>query len=292
MQTFCLLMAVGAGIFYAAVHLWQQSNYREFLEPLDKKQHFYKPFLAGALWMVDKLGIKGTGRYFEWLHQKVVMLNGSRYAAFYMKIHWGAKFFYLFLGLVLSGLLGFLGGAAGSEWYAIVPGSGIGLFFLADKILDDQYKKKVMSMKRDFPDFVTNLVLLVNAGLSTRQAIERIVRERGGETPLYRELSITLNDIKAGMSEQQAYTDFSERCKIKEITNFVGILMQSVKLGGGQMLFELKRLGTECWDMRKNVARQMGEAASSKLMLPLMLMFVAIILICMMPALMELGNAF
>ena len=58
------------------------------------------------------------------------------------------------------------------------------------------------------------------------------------------------------------------------------------------MLYQLKRLGVECWDMRKNVARQMGEAASSKLMLPLMIMFIAIIMICMMPALMELGNAF
>ena len=39
------------------------------------------------------------------------------------------------------------------------------------------------------------------------------------------------------------------------------------------MLYELKRLGVECWDMRKNMARQMGETASSKLMLPLMIMF-------------------
>jgi len=292
MQTFCLLTALGAGAFYAVIHLWQQSSYREYLEPLDQKQHFYKPFLAGALWLVDRVGLKGAGRYFEWLHQKVVMLHGSRYAAFYMQIHWAAKVFYLFLGMVLAGLIGFLGGAEGNEWYAIVPGSGIGLFFLADKILDDQYRKKVMNIQRDFPDFVTNLVLLVNAGLSIRQAIERIVRERGGDTPLYRELQITLNDIGAGLTEQQAYTDFSERCKIKEITNFVGIILQSMKLGGGQMLYELKRLGVECWDMRKNVARQMGEAASSKLMLPLMLMFIAIIMICMMPALMELGNAF
>lgn len=292
MQTFCLMMAFGASAVYMAIHLWQQAKYREFLEPLDKKQYPCKPFLAGALWMVDRLDLKGAGRYFGWLHQKVVMLNGSRYAAFYMKIHWASKVFYLFLGTILAGLLGYLGNASGEEWYAVAPGAGIGLFFLADKILDDQYRKKVLSIKRDFPDFVTSLVLLVNAGLNTRQAIERIVRDRGGESPLYRELYITLNDIQAGLTEHQAYSDFSERCKIKEITNFVGILLQSMKLGGGQMLYELKRLGVECWDMRKNAARQMGETASSKLMLPLMLMFVAIIMICMMPALMELGSAF
>lgn len=292
MQLFCIIMALGSAVLYMAIQLWQNRKYSEFLAPLDKKQYFFKPILAGGLCVVDRLNLNGSGRYFSWLHQKVIMLNGSRYAAFYMKIHWASKILYLFLGTFLAGMLGYLGGAEGEEWYLIVPGAGIGLFFLADKILDDQYKKKVMSIKRDFPDFVSNLILLVNAGLSIRQAIERIVRDRGAGTPLYRELYITLNDIQAGLTEQQAYTDFSERCKIKEITNFVGILLQSMKLGGGQMLYELKRLGVECWDMRKNVARQMGEAASSKLMLPLMIMFIAIIMICMMPALMELGNAF
>lgn len=292
LQTFCLLTALIVAVLYMVIHLLQRDRYKAYLEPVDKKQYFCKPFLAGALWIVDSLGLNGSGRYFAWLHQKVVMLHGSRYAAFYMKIHWASKIFYLFLGIVLAGVLGFLGGATGSEWYVIVPGAGIGLFFLADKVLDDQYKEKVLSIKRDFPDFMTNLVLLINAGLSTRQAIERIVRDRGTEAPLYRELSITLNDIQAGVTEHEAYTDFSERCKIKEITNFVGILLQSMKLGGGQMLYELKRLGVECWDMRKNVARQLGEAASSKLMLPLMLMFIAIIMICMMPAIMEMGKAF
>lgn len=292
MQSFCLLTALGAAAVYMSLHLWQRGKYKEFLEPLDRKQYFFRPILAGGLWIAERLNFKVLGRYFGWLHQKIVMLNGSRYAAYYMKIHWASKILYLFLGVVLAGLLGFLGCAEGEEWYLIVPGAGIGLFFLADKILDDQYRNKVMSIKREFPDFVSNLVLLVNAGLSTRQAIERIVRDRGCETPLYRELFITLNDIKAGLTEHHAYTDFSERCKIKEITNFVGILMQSMKLGGGQMLYELKRLGVECWDMRKNAAKQLGETASSRLMFPLMIMFVAIIMICMMPALMELSNAF
>jgi len=292
MQTYCILMALGAAALYIPLQLFQYPKYRKFLEPVDRKQYCFKPFLAGGLWIAERLRINGSGRYFGWLHQKIVMLHGSRYAAFYMKIHWASKVLYLFMGVFIAGLLGFMGGAEGEEWYIIVPGAGIGLFFLADKTLDDQYRKKVMSIRRDFPDFVSNLVLLVNAGLSTRQAIERIVRDKGCNTHLYRELFITLNDIRAGLTENQAYIDFSERCKIKEITNFVGIILQSMKLGGGQMLYELKRLGTECWEMRKNTAKQLGETASSRLMLPLMIMFAAIIMICMMPAIMELGNSF
>lgn len=292
MRLFCLIAAVAAAAVYGTVNARHRREYAEFLAPLDKKQYYFKQYLAGGLWIAERLNLKGSARYFDWLHQKIVMISGSRYATYYMKIHWALKILYLFLGMILSGMLGFLGGASGNVWLLIVPGSGVGLFFLADKLLDDQYKNKVMSIKRDFPDFVSTLVLLVNAGLSPRQAIERIVRDKGGSSPLYRELLITLNDIRAGFSEQQAYTDFSERCKVKEITNFVGILLQSMKFGGGQMVYELKRLGVECWEMRKNVARQLGEAASSKMMLPLMIMFLAIIMICMAPALMELSGAF
>jgi tight adherence protein C len=291
MQVACLISATIAAIIYMTIHFSRSGTYRDVLESLDHKEHFYKPYIGGALWLVDRLGLKGSRRYFAWLHQKVTMLHGSRYAAFYLKIHWASKILYFFLGFIIAGMIGFLSGAEGYEWIAIMPGMGVLLFFLADKTLDDSYKKKKLSLERDFPDFLSNLILLVNAGLTPRQAIERIVSERGSRKPLYDELQIALNDIRAGMTEREAYTDFSERCKVKEITNFVGILLQNLKIGGGQMLYELKRMGTECWDMRKNAARQMGEAAASKLMIPLALMFLAIILICMAPAVFELSNA-
>lgn len=292
MQTACILTALITAVIYILIHMTTAKKYKEFIEPLDQSQHFYKPFLGGSLWLVDKFGLVGSGRYFAWLHQKIIMLYGSRYAVFYLKIHWASKVIYFFMGIFLAGTIGFLGGATGYEWIAVMPGMGILLFFLADKTLDDQYKSKKLKIEREFPDFISNLILLVNAGLSARQAIERIVSERDQNSPLYKELQTALNDIRAGMTEQQAYTDFSERCRTKEITNFVSIMLQNMKIGGGQMLYELKRMGVECWEMRKNVARQLGETASSKLMFPLVIMFLAIIMICMMPAIMELSRAF
>jgi tight adherence protein C len=101
-----------------------------------------------------------------------------------------------------------------------------------------------------------------------------------------------LTDIRAGVSENEAFSDFAERCKIKQITNFVSILQQNMKLGGSQMLFELRRMGTECWELRKNVAKQLGETASSKLMIPLVLMLLAVVLICVAPVIIEFRSVF
>jgi len=136
------------------------------------------------------------------------------------------------------------------------------------------------------------VALLTGAGLHVRQAIIRIVRESKKNNPLYKELNVVLDDIEAGISEQQAYSELSERCHVREISNFTGILLQHVRLGGNQMLFELRRMATESWELRKQSARKLGEEASSKLVLPLSIMFIAIVIISIAPAFLSIGLLF
>ena len=112
------------------------------------------------------------------------------------------------------------------------------------------------------------------------------------DAPLYTELQEVIQDIQGGLSENEAYRDFAERCKIRQITNFVSILQQNMKIGGNQMVFELRRMSTECWEMRKNTAKQLGETASSKLMIPLALMLLAVVLISVAPVILEFRSVF
>ena len=278
-------------LLFAICHSIFSKRYKEFFEPLDSRTYSYKAFLPGCLGIVETLKLSGRGRYQAKLNQKLVMLYGSRYITYYTKVHWSVKVFHLFLGLVISTFFCFVGNLEYSA-LIIIPVSGAGLFFLADKNLDDLYKERKFRLERDFPDFLSKLVLLVNAGLNIRQAIERIVSEENKDSTLYEELKTVILDIQSGMLEYEAYSGFSERCRIKQLTNFVSIVQQNMKLGGNQMIFELKRMGTECWEMRKNIAKQLGEKASSKLMLPLAIMFLAIVLICVAPVILELRSVF
>jgi len=278
-------------LVFAICHGVYSKRLAGFFEPLDIKDYPYKAFLPACLGIVETLKLSGKGRYQTRLNQKISLLYGNRFMAYYNKVHWSVKVFCLFLGLIISSFICFAGGI-GYQSLVIIPASGIGLFFLADKNLDDLYRERKLRLERDFPDFISKLVLLINAGLNVRQAIERIASEGSKDSPLYQELRTMVLDIQSGMLEDEAYAAFSERCRIKQFTNFVSIIRQNMKLGGSQMLFELKRLGTECWEMRKNVARQLGEKASSKLMLPLAIMFLAIILICVAPVILEFRSVF
>lgn len=291
-------MAVVSGVLllifisvFAACHGVYSKRFAGFFDPLDSREYPYKAFLPGCLGIVESLKLSGKGRYQTKLNQKLALLYGNRHISYYNKVHWSVKVFYLFLGHIISSFICFAG-SLGYQSLIIIPASGIGLFFLADRNLDDMYRERKLRLERDFPDFISKLVLLINAGLNIRQAIERIAAEGNEDSPLYQELRTVVLDIQSGMLEYEAYSAFSERCRIKQLTNFVSILQQNMKLGGNQMIFELKRMGTECWEMRKNVARQLGEKASSKLMLPLAIMFLAIILICVAPVIIELRSVF
>ena len=48
--------------------------------------------------------------------------------------------------------------------------------------------------------------------------------------------------------------------------------------------------GDECWEMRKNAAKKLGEEASTKILIPLMIMFVGIIVIVCTPAVLSISG--
>ena len=79
MQSFCVLMASVAGALYMIPQLCQSGKYKGISRARGQEAVLFQAILAGGLWIEERLRLKGSGRYFGWLHQKIVMLNGSRY---------------------------------------------------------------------------------------------------------------------------------------------------------------------------------------------------------------------
>jgi tight adherence protein C len=162
------------------------------------------------------------------------------------------------------------------------------VFCIPDRELDGSIKKRNFYIQYDFPDFLNKLVLLINAGMTVPRAWEKIVCDRKDMTPLYEELNRTYIEIKNGKAETAAYEDFARRCRVKEITKFIAAIIQNLRKGNGELVALLKLQSNECWQLRKNMARRLGEEASTKLIFPLMIMFVGILIIVILPAIMQL----
>ncbi|MCL2163441.1 MAG: type II secretion system F family protein [Oscillospiraceae bacterium] len=164
------------------------------------------------------------------------------------------------------------------------------MFFLPDSMLNNSIKKRRLEIMLDFPDFIVRLTLLINAGMTVTKAWEKVSADLGGKRALGRELEIAGVEINSGKSAFKAYEDFAKRCRTQEVTRVVSVLLQNIKKGNSELVSVLRIHANECWEMRKNAARKLGEEASSKMLFPVFLMFISIILIVTTPAILAMQS--
>lgn len=70
----------------------------------------------------------------------------------------------------------------------------------------------------------------------------------------------------------------------------MSVIVMNLKRGGSEVVPVLREQGRECWEMRKNAAREMGEQAGTKILIPMMIMFLGIVLIVATPAVLSMTS--
>jgi tight adherence protein C len=280
-----LLLMVGVSI---VLLMLSKDRYKDLFPVIDEKQYPYKVFLPAGLLILDFLGYKYSGRYDRKLLSKVSELYGPRNARIYLKVHYASKIVLILLTLTLICFFGIF--IKPDITFALFGFCLIcAVFFLSDRDLDKRIKKRRFLIRMGFPDFLNKLTLLINAGMIVSKAWEKAAVSTP-QGPLREELNNTLADIKIGKPERRALEDFAKRCKTPEITRSVSIIIQNLRKGGFQIVSLLRLHTNECWEMRKNAARKYGEEASTKMLLPLTLMFLAILIIVAAPAVLSMRD--
>nr|WP_269141956.1 type II secretion system F family protein [Lientehia hominis] len=146
-------------------------------------------------------------------------------------------------------------------------------------------------MLLDYPELVSKFTVLVQAGMTTRNVWERMVREYEGKKDkgqksryAYEEMRITWNQMKNGVYESAAYEEFGRRCGLHSYLKFGALLEQNLRQGTTGLAVRLKKEAEEAFENRKNVARRLGEEAETKMMLPMFMMLFVVLTVIMVPA--------
>ena len=291
-----IICVIFVGMFLVS-YLKSGKNYEEYMEYVDKDEYGLKDFIPMGLWLneaewVEKLipmQIRtALAQQHNKTYQKILEIRGPKDAEFYFYIHNGYRKAMGILVGALASIMGMIMGVQqdsnGLILSAVAVVGFIAMPFVADSGLDETIKKRRLSIQMEFPEFVNKLTLLVNAGMTISKAWEKIINETKREHILYDEMRYALAEIKAGKPEAVAYEEFARRCKVKEVTKFVSIIVMNLKRGGAEVVPVLREQGNECWEMRKNAAKQLGEEASTKILMPMMIMFIGIIIIVVTPA--------
>lgn len=108
-----------------------------------------------------------------------------------------------------------------------------------------------------------------------------------GERALYQEVQNANLEMENGVMEIDAYRNFAERCNVKEVRKFTSLIIQNLNKGNEELAYFMKDLSDEMWEVKKNEVKQKGEKANSKLLLPMMMIFIGILLMVMVPVMQQ-----
>lgn len=148
------------------------------------------------------------------------------------------------------------------------------------------------SVLRDLPEFVNKLVLLLNAGLVMRTAIQHVVSEHnkrtdGAKDYFYSQLTqIMMKCNKTNSSIQVEIRMFAVRTGIVEFMRLSNIMNDSL-IKGSDLVSQLKMEGDNLWTARRKQMEEKGKIAESKLTFPLLILLLVLVMITIAPAMME-----
>lgn len=173
----------------------------------------------------------------------------------------------------------------------LTPVIAILVFCCKDRDLHKQVLYREQQMLLDYPEIVSTLALLIGAGMTVPNAWGKIVadykyrkEETGKKQYAYEEMLLTVYEMESGVAQTQAYEQFGRRCRIPKYNKLSTVLSQNIRKGASNLPILLKEEAKNAFEERKHTARQLGEKAGTKLLVPMMLLLGMILVVIMIPA--------
>ena len=159
----------------------------------------------------------------------------------------------------------------------------------------EAYQNRNHQLVYDYPNFVFELGLMIQCGLTVRMAWNRLIAEYeatqskcgGPKRYLFEEMLVTRNQIEAGENEAAAYGAFGRRCKEHCYLQLGSSLEQNIRQGISGLERLLDQELTQALEQRKNQALQEGERMETKMLFPMFLLLGLVMAILIIPAFMS-----
>lgn len=197
-----------------------------------------------------------------------------------MSLSWKLPMDYRGLQLMLLGLAGALG------------------VYLSDRQEKKKAAKAIASERiRDYPLIVSDLSILMAAGMSFRMALEKIVgryykkleKDKSKRSAGYEDMAHCLRRMKDGIGEKTAIEELGKYSDCKEYRKLSMLLSQNLMKGSKDLIISLENEEEAAFEMKKQRAIRAGEEASTKLLLPMSGMLFIVIVVLVIPAVLQIN---
>lgn len=269
-----LLIGTIATIFFV-LKINAGGKYDSMLENLDPEEYPLSSLYGiGFAWNeVSIFTLKGKMR--EKLMSQAKLIYDPKYAEYYATVTWAQVLTFVHVGVALGFVL------AGLFNHILMLFIGLGIAFVfggaAINRMNDLLQDREKECTAELPEIVSTMALLTNAGMMLRDAWRLIADKKEGVA--YDLMRISCADMENGSSEVDAIHKFGVMSNSPETRKFTSALAQSLERGGSELNDFLSRQSVEMWSLKKQTMLQKGEAAATKLLMPTVLLFVAIIVV-------------
>lgn len=272
---------------------YRNKEYKEFVK--EYGEGYQLNFMApGSLYILDHMPQRLFPELIQHIHEKIIRIHGSIKAPRCTRIFLAQTISaILLIPLAIMGLTVLGEGGIEAAVFAYLTGPIVAIILVKD--LDGKVNERERAILFELPEFLNRIILLVNAGENVQDALMRSIenklataKSQGNKkiNPLYRELEQTLFQLKNNRSFSDAMEDFSKRCAVHEVSLFTTTVILNMRRGGGDFVSSLRELSRDLWSKRTAVARTLGEEASSKLVFPMVIIFIVVMVIVATPAFM------
>lgn len=256
-----------------------------FFEYLDEENFPLKEIYFVGYAIMNKLNYQYKSKKDRELRKELAILYGEKYADYYVRVVYAQK---ITLGFTLFQLAVPVYALANDVMAAVVVLLfAFCAYYYYGTNTSDKIKKRSEELLGDFSDVVSKLALLTNAGMIVREAWEDVAYT--GNSVFYKEMQLAVDDMRNGYSEADALYKFGMRCIIPEVKKFVSTIIQGIEKGNSELIIMLEEQSSEVWNLKKQNVRRQGEKAATKLMIPMMMMFVGILIMVIVPIFANMG---
>jgi tight adherence protein C len=193
---------------------------------------------------------------------------------------------------IVSGILGIFAGSIAGYTTGMGGVMVIGCTLLGSVLplmqVSGAAADRLKNINRRLPYAIDLLALAMGAGLDFPGAVRQVVEKSGSpEEPVVEEFTLILQSLQLGRTRRQALEEFSVRAPINSVLEFVGAVVQA-ELRGNPVV-EVLRIQAEVSRRQRSVrAEESASKAGVAMIVPLVLVFVAILILIVAPIVMKL----
>lgn len=150
----------------------------------------------------------------------------------------------------------------------------------------DASEKRNALIVSELPVVMNKIIVRLESGATMSVILTELgERAKTESNPLYEELEKVKIDLHNNLGLARALTDMQKRCMSPAVTRFVNVLVQNITKGTSNCAEELEMIAREMWGEKKSNDIIRCKSKKTKLTLPTLLVFGAVLAMMMYPAL-------